>query len=319
MALTVEQQRLFDVAAAALPPWFGRTAREREDLEAAAKIIDAARARTAYWSTRAQIEDSDGATADEPDWLNQHARDRDTHRALGESDASLWRRITNIKDAVTRPALLAALREMLTVNGLAPDFALDMVELPRDGIFLSGPTPPTPWTQVTGTGGVFVGPASGVMTFTPTVKFPIAPYHQSTAAMGDVEPTGSIKIKSGRIRSYRIVISGAANAGNNGTFSITGLDGNGVKFTNAGTAATDPTVTWALQRRDVFDQVVDGAPHSFLGGGERMTAIRPTLVAIIGYISNAAQRARVAQAAAEILRQKAGGGVLSSVEARAIP
>jgi hypothetical protein len=330
MALTPDEQAVFDAAVAAMPSWYTDDERQREDLAMFAKVIGrslteakALIAKTVIGGWPGDPRPSapgpvySGQTLVEPDWLNQHARDRDTSRALGETNVSLRARIRNVVDVVTRKSLLAAVAEILTAENLLTT-GLDMIELPRDGAFFGEHGTPS------GTGGTFAK-SGNTITFTPTVRFSLPPYHRSTAAMGDPELTGGeIKTKSGEIKAFQVVITGAADAGNDGTFDPTGLAGNGVTWTNAaGVAGADAGVSWTIKRLDAFDVDLNGAAMAFFGDPTTAAPTYlmaedqpPTIIAQIPHIPDVIQRARVRFAAEEVLRQLAGGGVVSIVQTK---
>ena len=75
----------------------------------------------------------------EPDWLDQHARDRGTRRQFGEADPALRDRLRNTPEALTRESLLDSINSILSAEGLAD--TANMVELTRDrayfGVFTS--------------------------------------------------------------------------------------------------------------------------------------------------------------------------------------
>ncbi len=139
MALTAEQQELVDFAKRALPRWF-KEPRDEEFLGAAATIHDGVLQRVRFWlSTQTKITTAEGATADEPDWLNQHANDRSTLRAGVETDPTLRARLRSFADALTPVALLEAVNNILSAAGFGPAF---LVECPSDaGYFVSKSAP----------------------------------------------------------------------------------------------------------------------------------------------------------------------------------
>lgn len=296
MALTAEEQELFDIARAALPHWFFDNERACEELGQSAKVIGAARTQVVDWLAKTNILTAPGASGSDPDWLNQHAIDRGTSRRAGESDAALRVRLRSYPNALTRSAIMLAVTDVLTaVSVTDPAY---MVELPRDQIFL------TAVTGDAGTGGVFAGPTAGAMTFTPTVPFAYPPYLDAAEV-------------SGRVRSHQIVISGAASGGNNGTFTVTGLSGNGVTYANgAGVAATDVGVGWATKRKDVNAVVTEGRQLCYLDRGDRVGLPRSgAIVIILPYGTPDAALSAIS----EMLRFKKAGGFLALVERRAIP
>lgn len=301
MALTAEEQELLDAAKAILPSWFFADQRLLEDLAMAAKELGAARTVVQHWlGTQTKISTAVGATATEPDWLDQHARDRGSSRQSGETDAALRSRLQTLVDddgdalAVTRAALMDAVASILTAYAVAGTAA--MVEMSRDQAFFSG------WTGNAGVGGTFTAPdSSGFQTFTPTVKFAYPPF--TTA--------------SGRIHSHQLVISGAASGGNNGTFVTTGLVNNAAKYSNAaGVVGADATVVWSTRRRDVFAVSVEGRRDAFLSRGYRMGRSRGGgIIVILPFGTSEPARKSVF----ELLRARKGGGISLVVERRQVP
>ena len=127
MALTSDEQELFDLAKANLPKELFR-ASPQEPLQAAAKIIGAARAQLKAWVEAAYLKTSTG------DWLEQHAKDRSTRRQTQESDAALRERLRRVEDALTPSALLSAINAILAAEGVSGSAAL--IVLPRDQAFM---------------------------------------------------------------------------------------------------------------------------------------------------------------------------------------
>lgn len=113
MSLSAEAQALFDHARKSLPRWLtrGKTA-VLEWLYGYTEIFDSARQQGQDWLDITYLEYASGAE------LDQHAADRGTSRRSGEDDDTLRERLRNITDAVTIPALKAAIDALLTLNGL---------------------------------------------------------------------------------------------------------------------------------------------------------------------------------------------------------
>ena len=297
MALTANEQELFDLAMRALPFWFRNDTRAAEFVGEAAKIAGAARIQSDYWlGEQALILTADGIVGLEPDWLNQHALDRGTSRQEGESDAALRQRIRNVPDALTRPFLLTAVADVVEAAG-EPTTGIAMVELPRDQAFLVDNVVDT------GGGGTFTGPVSSEMTFDPDSAFARVPF--------------GIASPNGRNLKHMIEITLASSGGNNGLFEITSLDGGKVVYTNAaGVAGADGGMTWETRRRNSFDAQYDGGRRdAYYGRGYRIGRKDvPTIITILPFGCTEPTRKSVA----EMLRQKKGAGVVSIVECRAI-
>lgn len=290
MALNATAQKLYDFAKRALPAWVKET---DEFLHGAAASIGLAYDHLIYLFKQTLITEAEGATSTTPDWLAQHARDRDTGRQASETDPVLQERLRVIPDALTRQAILDAANAILDAQGVVGDAAL--VELPRDAAWAGVYSP------MTGTGGTFV--QSGTTSqFTPAVlPWPTPPYRAAT-----VFPE----------RRHQLVISGAANAGNNGTRTITGLLNNAAIVTNAsGVAGVDATVTWSVRRLDGLGNVRDGFARSYAGRGWRATSGRPTIIVILPFGTSAGTQAAVTEA----VRTKKATGIRLVVERRMNP
>lgn len=226
----------------------------------------------------------------EPDWLQQHARDRGTARQLGETDAALRERLRNVPDAVTRPSLLTAAQAIVDAAGVVGTVAL--VELRRDkGFFRTA-------ASDAGTDGTFTGVAPDLR-FEPLAGFAAPPFR---AIEEEVE--------------HRIVFSGASLAGNDGTFTITGLAEDAAAYTNAsGAAAVDTSLTWTVQKHDRDGNLLDGFQDSFLSRGDRMGDDRAAIVVILPFGCTESTR----QSVLEEIRQRKGAGVQVFVECRLNP
>ena len=297
MALSPDEQELLDLAVAALPGWFGRRDRDQEDLEMLAKMAGVQRTQLKHWLlTQSRIKTAVGATGGEPDWLDQHARDRGTRRQENEPDPELRERLRNPEDALTPAALKIGIQKILDAASVAGVFKL--IELPRDGAWYIATI-----IQVTGLGGTFTK-AGSVMTFVPDVAFPMRPFDELDHAAG--------------IKEHRIDISAALSLGNDGNFVTTGLTINdGVTWTNAGgVAEVDASVVWKIERRDVFDVITDGWGHSFWNRGFRYSPRRvPGVVVLLPFGTSEETRLAVA----EYIRQKKGASVKQLVTRREIP
>jgi len=296
MALTAQEQKLLDFAKGTLPTWFTDSERELEFLAAAAKIMGQANTQIADWFGNTLIGTAVGPTGPDPDWLNQHAIDRGTARQGSETDVALRARLRNIEDALTRPTILSAAQAILDAEGI-PSPLVAMVELRIDqgyfGIYSSD----------TGTGGEFTDEGGGVFKFTPTVPFQSPLFRAPLNAQWGMP---------------QLMISGAASAGNDGTFPITATDGAGVLFANgSGVAEVDATATWEVEKRDGLGNVIaDGRGKCFFNRGYRFHGTpRTAIILILPFGCTAGTAASVV----EMLRQKAGAGVAKITECRANP
>lgn len=309
MALTADEQALFDHARASLPQWFWSDERANEELGQAAKVMGKSLLQARHWlKTQALIGTAAGATSAEPDWLEAHAVDHGTRRQNGETDTSLRYRLRHGPNSIIRQNLLTAIGEVLVGNGVAGDAF--MVELPRDQIFVGQ------IQQYASIGGTLAGPdVGGVMTFLPDDPFQFPPWKPAVSPSLEVDSANTIL--SGRVRSHRLVLTGAAAPGNNGNFITTGIVGNAVKYVNpTGAAGIDAAIAWAIERRDRRDLVLDVHGHSFVSRGERIGRSRGgTIIVILPYGTDAG----TGRAVTEMLRQKKGAGVILYVEIRANP
>lgn len=224
MSLNAEEQELFEFGMQAIGPAYRQIDRVKEDLRAMAKMDGATKVKLKHWLQMAMIGTATGPDVDatQPDWLQLHAEDRGTRRGDGETTPAMRQRLINVPDGVTRASILAAAQGILEAAGTAG--TVGMVELPRDGMFLNAL-----YVADTGTGATITAPNGlGDVWITPTVKFKRPPFVQGL---------------SGRVKSTRIVLSGAASIVNDGTFAITGLEGNAVKISNfAAVGETDTRI-----------------------------------------------------------------------------
>jgi hypothetical protein len=301
MALTADEQKLADVANAALPPWFKSDPRVQEEVGMMAKQAGAAYAHIKHRFEQTYITSAVGPTAYEPDWLDLLAKDRGTSRQSGETDAQLRERLQTTPTAVVRSELVAAAQAMIDAASVTG--TVYMVELARDAGYLGS------YTQATGTGGVFAAVAgvTNGFKFTPTVDFPFPPYFDDI---------------SGAVKSTKLVLSGCASGGNDGTFTITGLDNDSALYTNAtGVAEADATCTWKIQRIDSWGALMDGFGKSYVNRGFRcwrgQTNGGPKLamggfVMILPYGTTEALRLSVLA----MLQQKKAAGMRAIVERR---
>jgi hypothetical protein len=299
MALTDDEQELFDLAARGLPTWYSSDDRANEYLGAVAKMFGSARIIIDHWLGQLTLIQT--ATVDpdeEPDWLEQHARDRGTHRQNGESDGQLIFRLRNFEDLITRPALLAAAQAMVDAASIVGTVA--MVEFPRDLAYF----------------GTFIGFGSdGAFTierlagdqcrFTPEDGYEGYPRPPFQRAPG-IAPVFKLTISTG-------------GGPNDGTFTITGLDGDSILYDNP-TGVDDtvaPDSVWSVERYEVGGVAEsDGWARAYFGRGYRMGRTPPQkIIVILPYDASEALAASVR----EMLRQKAAGGIRIAVERRTSP
>lgn len=309
MALTADEQDLFDEARAALPPWFRSLERANEELGMMAKIFGGVLTEVRDIFAQTYIKQAEGATSVTPDWLAQHAVDRGSRRQAGESDQALRDRLRKFEHGLTRAYLLSFIQSMMTTYGIAG--TPYMVELSRDAAWLGTVT------AMSGTGGTFAGPTSGAMTFTPTVRFAGRPYVRPTSTFDmNGESALALTPNSGRVVSWQMTFSGASSGGNNGTFATTGLSGDAVKYANgSGVAGADAGVTWTATRKDWQGVVMDGHADTFLSRGMRLSGPGSQIIVILPYGTTEPQRKSIA----EMVRTKKGAGIILLVERRQNP
>lgn len=299
MALTSDEEEMERVALTALPRWISSEANVREAFAAFAAQVGAGRAQSSYWlGQMAHVSTSTGVTApDVVDYLDALAKDRGTKRAPSETDAVLRDRLRNTSDAINYPSLLSLVNSIITASGVQGTAV--MYDLRSNRAFFGDNEPQT------GTGGTFELVSGTTYRFTPDAGW-----------SGNKPPY----IDPSRVDvygvNYEITISGAANAGNNGTFSITGVSADGCTLVNAtGVAAVDATVAWRVDRYDWNDVQITpstGAAKSYLSRGFRMGGTYPTIQVILPAGTSAATEAAVIEA----LRTKRAAGVRVVVERR---
>jgi hypothetical protein len=283
MALTVEEQKFVDWVKKIIPRHYFSIPRAEEIVGSFAKMFGAVHEFDVERFEQALIST---ATDLPPDFLDLHARDRNSMRSNGEADNALRTRLSAVLDAITKPALLDAIDDILEAASVTGSAA--MVELRKDrAFFLTN-------VAMSGTGGTFTLVSGSTYKFTPTVAFTEPP---------DI--------------TDNIIFSGAANAGNNGTFAITELIGAAASYINvSGVAGADATVSWSTQRKSLQGYSIEGFKDAYHSRGYRMTAgLKPSIIIILPYGSTASVEAAVR--AMLVLRK--GAGVFTLVERRLNP
>ena len=295
MALTAEQQKILEFAARAMPWWFGSDDRAQEYLGLAATVMGNAKVIADEWFGNTLILTAPGATGSDPDWLAQHAADRGTTRRQNETDDALRERLRTFEDAVTRPALITGIQAILDADSISYDADVypGIVEMPRDLAYM------VTTTADSGTGGELTAPGAGdVQTFTPDTPFAGVPYREPEEAV-----------------THKLVISGAAVGGNDGTFTITGILGDACTYVNAsGGASDDATLSWTVDRYDRDGNKLTGWRDSYMSRGDRMGTGPNGLIIILPFGATAATQAAVI----EFMRTSSGAGVKTYVERRLI-
>lgn len=294
MAFTPEQQSLYDFARDSVPKLFFSKQRPEEEIRLMVEIFDRVRAEQDLIFSQSLILN---ATDGPPDYLNQHAIDRNTRRQVGESNVALRSRLRTVEDAVTHPSLVDAIQAVLDAESTVGPFAL--VEFTYDQSYFAE------WVSDTGIGGEFVGTAPD-MEFGPDAGFASA--NSALSVVSNFRP---------QIVGDNLIVSGATNPLNDGTFEVTGLNGARVTYQNAaGVAGADASAAWTHEKVDDLDgNVMDGFSMAFFDRGNRFATTRPTILVILPFGCTAGTRESVLEA----LRQKKGAGVVAIVECRTIP
>lgn len=143
-----------------------------------------------------------------------------------------------------------------------------------------------------GIGGVFTNPSGNVMRFEP-YELPWArpPF--------DERPPDY---------AWQLILSGADEAGNDGTFEVKAMNGDAAEYTNVSGVADseDLGVEWETKKLDQDLNVADGFARAFVGRGYRVSTKPPisTFVIILPYGTSADTAASVEAA---IRRRKAAG------------
>lgn len=289
MALTADELKFYNFAKDALPPWIPDP---DEFLLGAAKMFGSVKALLDYLFGQALISTATGATSTTPDWLNQHARDRGTARRDGEDDPTLRARLRTFPDALVRAVLLASVNEILVAAGISDEAA--MVELPQHGAHSGS------YTADASVGGTFTKDGS-IVTFTPDGAWARPPY-RAPALVPQL--------------TSRLVFTGSASAGNDGSYVVSSLDGDGAVFTNAGgVAEADPTVAWEVQLLDPEGNVRTGFARAYSQRGYRAAPLRPARIVVILPFGTTAE---TAEAVREALRTKKAAGIALTIERRLV-
>lgn len=291
--LTAEEQKLRDFGAAVLPSWATKTVVYDELLTAFAAIFDRARRQLDFQFDQSYIMRAEGVDAGGPDFLDALALDLGTARTADESQQALRTRLREVEGAVTRPALLAAIDALLAQAGVVGTSAA--LELLRDKGHFGD------YTAQTGVGGVFALVSGTTYKFTPTVPFEL--------------PVLVNYPGSGSWANPRITFATSEDAANDGTYTTTDLDGNGVTFINAAGVpnAADTTVAWTLKKYDVDGNSREGFNRAYFNRGYR--AGYRGFVVILPYGTPDS----VVSAVRDTLRQRKAFGFRSLVEVNAVP
>lgn len=283
-------QDYIDHALGALPRWFKREDRSFENIKAFAEIFQATEDQIAFWQSQTFITQAVGPVGTtEPDWLNQHAIDRNTERQDGETNAALRDRLRTFPDALHLDAVTDTAQSVVDAEGIVGTVAV--LELRANRAFF------VQQQEQSGTGGEFSNGASGAL-FKPDAGF------------------AKLNPKYDGVATHKLVVSSANSAGNDGTFEIEAIEGDFLRFTNGSQVSeVDPSADWQIQKYDSSDNLLDGRQQAYFSRGYRMGARVPTLVIMLPYGCTESTRLSVLEA----LRQKKAAGVRVIVECRENP
>jgi hypothetical protein len=308
---------LLQVGIDAIPPIFRDDARVMDDLRSLAAMVGKAQTVGSDMLARVLVEQASvdtgwtdpvtHASINGPDWLDMDAGDYGTSRQYGETDATLRTRMRTTPAGVIRSEILALAQAIVDASGVVGD-AVAMVEMPRDEAHVGV------WGgDDAGTGGVF-STVAGKMCFTPTTPFAYPP-----CVVGI----------SGGIAQVSITLSGCADSGNDGTFVVEDISGNGAVYTNgSGVAGADTGAGWSTARGEVGGGFMDGYAMAFADRGYRAWFApgglapdgrsHPSLsgvILILPYGTTDSTRRSVV----EMIRQRVAAGVVKIVETRTTP
>lgn len=285
MAFTAREQSLYDFAVNSLPKWLFAKVRPQELLNAFTKIFDRSRQDIDDNAARSFILQATDV------FLDMHGLDRKILRREDETDASYRVRIRNIEDAVTRPALLVAVKQILDAAGVGGEPV--MVELRRDRAYFGT------YDTRGGTGGTF------------------AVVGGRTEFLPDVMPALPIEVtfpRSGAAGNPRLTLSGASAPANDGMFEVNRLVDDAMGYDHGGVAGVDATVSWILTKYNAEGFPRDGFRRAYMGRGYRMhgNPSPPGFIVILPFGSTSVDAAAVA----DMLRTKKAGGLVFFVERR---
>lgn len=273
----------------ALPKWFSNRDRSFENVKAFAEIFQDAQDQSDFWRTQAAILTAVGATPGEPDWLSQHAVDRDTRRQENETDPALRDRIRTFPDALNLVTLQDTVQSIVDAEGIIG--TSELYELRPNRAFFA------PLLVQGGTGGTFTGTAPDM-------------FFQPDAGFQKLNP------KYDGVTSHVLSIFSAASGGNDGGFVIDDIVGDSLAYQNGpGVAEVDAGAIWVIRKLDASFNALDGRQQAYLSRGYRLGTDVATLMVILPFGCTEATRLSVIEA----LRPKKGAGVKVIVECRENP
>lgn len=255
MAYSEREQAIYDWVKGTVPEVFFQRERAEEEMGAIVKAFAMVEDVIDSMINRAKIMQAPGPVPGEPDWLGEHARDRDTERQLDETDDSLRLRLRSFAEVVTRPAIMALVDRLVGATGSAA------VETLFDGIYLGN--------VIDAVYGDWATPAP---TYTgPTIDVDADKGQMTIHGLNVLEPAATTG-QPWYMRRY-LHVEGAADSANNGRFRIVGVgrDGSGptwltVENIDAVESNVDETaLLWSL---DADEATPSAAPvNAFLGRG----------------------------------------------------
>lgn len=123
MSYSASEQKIYNHLRATLPRFLFQNPDAAEDIAGAyVKIFDATLTQADDWRSMTDILSATGI------WLDQHARDRGTVRQEDETDSTLRLRLRTLEDALTEPALVAGVDNIMVDSSA-------LVNLRRDRAF----------------------------------------------------------------------------------------------------------------------------------------------------------------------------------------
>jgi hypothetical protein len=123
-------QTMLTLYRSALPSDMASSQRQSDDAYVFAEIMMWTQGQVDGWTRESRIGKSVGI------WLTQHAKDRGVNRQKGENDFQLRSRVANPPDAVTVPALKAALDAMSVAAGSSlPSYVVELTPDSADSCF----------------------------------------------------------------------------------------------------------------------------------------------------------------------------------------
>lgn len=266
--LTPEEEELLAWLKGSLPSWFWQKTEAKEEIwRGIVKAFGRVRDLINDWADRTFILYSDDV------WLEQHAKDRGTSRQYGESDEGLQARLRTPLQAVVRNDLLDGITTLLAAHELT--WTPNMIELRRDGAFFGTYVP------MTGIGESLTVGEAGEVTLVDTVGTTFTGYEVG----------------------HYITITASTKTGNDGTFPITAVLGDGsIRFTNEDAVNETSEFEWSLDYNDA------GYNRAYFNRGYRFHG-RAFIIILPSTCSDA-----VVSSVEEFVRQRKAAGYVAVIE-----